>query len=204
MAPVERYYGDKIALHGPTPAGVDWSSLATQHLRFTQLLAVCDFSGPFSLDDLGCGYGAVLDWLDQSRPGHAVDYLGIDLSRAMVLQARALWRRRPQTKFRIGRRSPRQADYAIASGIFNVKLDAATEAWERNIAGTLAGMRRTSLRGFAVNLLAPLPDHLAQPRQLYRCDPAKWMDYCRSELDCNVQLRGGYGLSEYTLLLRPR
>ena len=37
---VARYYGGKLAEHGPTPAGVDWNGVASQRLRFDQLLAV--------------------------------------------------------------------------------------------------------------------------------------------------------------------
>ena len=37
---VERYYGAKIAEHGPTARGVDWNDEASQELRFEQLLKV--------------------------------------------------------------------------------------------------------------------------------------------------------------------
>ena len=49
---VAGYYTDKVTRHGPTPLGVDWSCLPTQEMRFVQLLKLCDFSQPLSLNDI--------------------------------------------------------------------------------------------------------------------------------------------------------
>ncbi|MGZ5195649.1 MAG: class I SAM-dependent methyltransferase, partial [Ramlibacter sp.] len=89
-AGIERYYTAKIARHGATPLGVDWESVPTQELRFVQLLKICDFASLVSLNDIGCGYGALLSLLDQRAPGK-VDYLGLDLSPLMIAEARRLW-----------------------------------------------------------------------------------------------------------------
>ena len=87
-ARIEAYYGDKVARHGATPRGVDWTCVPTQELRFVQLLSLCDFSRPFSLNDLGCGYGALTGFISLFHPQAEVDYLGVDLSRAMIRRAR--------------------------------------------------------------------------------------------------------------------
>ena len=42
-AKVRDYYSGTIERHGPTPLGVDWPNAASQYLRFVQLLKVCDF-----------------------------------------------------------------------------------------------------------------------------------------------------------------
>jgi SAM-dependent methyltransferase len=183
---------------------VDWSSRATQELRFLQLLKLCDFSTPFSLDDLGCGYGALLQYLDDHHATAQVDYLGIDLSAAMLVQARKLWRDRPGVRFRAGRRSPRVADYCVASGAFNVKLQARRADWEALVEETLRDMHARCTRGFAVNFLAPVPPHLPQARQLYRCEPQRWIEFCERALHTQVRLIGGYGLPEYTLVAHRR
>jgi len=201
---VERYYTAKIALHGPTAAGVDWSCEATQELRFLQLLRLCEFGPPFSLNDLGCGYGALFGCIGRNWPAQAVDYLGVDLSKAMVAQARRLWRGARAARFRVGHGSPRTADYSVASGVFNVMLDAQRDAWEDFIRSTLTRLRDTSARGFAVNFLAPLPPHLPQPRELYRCAPSVWQDFCARHLSVQARLLAGYGLNEYTLIVRNR
>src|SRR5580693_3571806 len=78
------YYTQKVKAFGCTPFGVDWTCQPTQEMRFVQLLKLCDFSAPFSINDLGCGYGALVAFLYRRHAGCAIDYLGIDLSGEMV------------------------------------------------------------------------------------------------------------------------
>lgn len=204
-AGIDRYYSRKVNIHGPTPAGVDWPCLPTQELRFEQLLRVCGLQPPFSLNDIGCGYGALLAFLAK-RHRHAarIDYLGVDLSAAMVTEARLLWRQRPMTEFLAANTSPRVADYSVASGIFNVKLDQPRALWESFIVRTLADMHRNSRAGFAVNFLAPLAGGGAGPPELYRVEPQHWQRHCEQALGARVEVLQGYGLpQEYTLVARP-
>src|SRR5437868_9480849 len=113
-ADIAAYYSAKVARFGATPSGVDWTCQATQEMRFVQLLKLCDFASPFSLNDLGCGYGALVAYLDRRHHDCAVEYLGIDVSEAMVRQARRLWREHSGAAFAVGHASPRTADYAVA------------------------------------------------------------------------------------------
>lgn len=198
---VANYYGSRLAAYGATPLGVDWSCQLTQDLRFAQLLRACDFSGPFSLDDLGCGYGALLAFLARRHPGAGIDYLGIDMSPAMVARARSKWRRQERVAFAVGDHSPRTADYTVASGIFNVRLEADTPLWEQWIDHTLARIAASSRLGFAVNFLAPLPDGALGKPQLYRTAPGHWRGLC-GKLGFASSVLDNYGMREFTLLAR--
>lgn len=79
LADVARYYASKLEAHGTTARGVDWNGEAGQALRFDQLVRIVNAADPFSINDLGCGYGALLDYLDAR--GFKTDYTGIDVSR---------------------------------------------------------------------------------------------------------------------------
>jgi SAM-dependent methyltransferase len=199
---IERYYTAKVSAHGTTPLGVDWASVPTQELRFVQLLKVCDFRAPISLNDIGCGYGALLGFLDQRVPGK-VDYLGVDLSPRMIDEARRLWAGHTQAAFAVGNAPPRTADYSVASGIFNVKLSQPTELWAQLVRTVLHDMHASSRRGFAVNFLAPLEAGLGGAPELYRPAPGVWQEYCERTFDAGVEVLAGYGMREYTLLVRP-
>lgn len=198
---VEAYYSAKFARHGASPLGVDWSCMATQWLRFVQLLKVCSFEAPFSLNDLGCGYGALAAFLADRYPDGGIDYLGIDMSPAMVRSARRLHRGKATTHFAIGRSGSRIADYTVASGIMNVMLGSPVSLWESFVRAILLDMSHMSRRGFSVNFLRrPTPG--APPDALYCTEPATWSRFCREELGCTVELLDDYGLPEFTLLVR--
>lgn len=201
---IGQYYTQKVQAYGPTPLGVDWPCQPTQELRFVQLLRLCDFSAPFSLNDVGCGYGALLAFLARRHRRKEVDYLGLDLSAAMITEARQLWRKRGNTEFAVASASPRVADYSVASGIFNVKLDHPDALWTQFIEATLAAMQATSRRGFAVNFLAPLADSAGAAPELYRVSPSVWAGYCEREFGARVEVLDNYGMREYTLLVRAR
>src|SRR5712671_2264881 len=88
FAKVEKYYTQKISAQGPTPAGVDWNSAESQELRFTQLLRLIPTGEKFSINDYGCGYGALVDFL--AARGADFQYVGFELSEAMVAAAKRL------------------------------------------------------------------------------------------------------------------
>lgn len=200
---VEAYYAARLARHGAGPRGVDWSCTATQWLRFVQLLKICTFDAPFSLIDLGCGYGALAAFLAERYPGVSIDYLGIDLAPTMVERARRRHRGKPAIRFVVGRNSPRQADYTVASGIMNVMPGCPVPLWESFVRTMLFDMHRMSRRGFAVNFLAmPPPD--APPDMLYCPNPATWSRFCQEELGRSVEILDNYGMREFTLLARGR
>jgi len=202
-ATIQAYYDQKLQRYGATPLGVDWTCLATQELRFVHLLKLCDFSTAFSLNDLGCGYGALVAYLTKYHSQAEVDYLGVDLSAAMVRRAKRLHQRQGIVRFINGSVSPGIADYSVASGIFNVKLHHSLVSWERFVRGTLVDMDATSRRGFAVNFMAPVPRGQSSPVELYRTTPDAWTSYCQEKLGCSVEVLENYGMREFTLLARP-
>lgn len=194
------YYSEKLKRHGATARGVDWPSAASQYLRFVQLLRVCDFSQPFSLNDFGCGYGALLEYFDYRHPDVAITYHGIDIAPAMIQTARPIWKHNKLATFSIGSECPDVADYSLASGVFNIKLDWPVEAWEAYISSILIDLREKSRLGFSVNFMLPL-DEPSDEKSLYRTPPDHWVNFLQA-LDCSIEQVSNYGLREFTLLAR--
>jgi SAM-dependent methyltransferase len=201
-AVIDAYYSAKVKRFGATPRGVDWTCIATQNLRFVQLLRICDFSRDFSLNDLGCGYGALLDFCSERYPERVIDYAGIDLSPAMVKLSRRKWRNSANARFFVGQVSPRTAEVSVASGLFNVCLSLERADWESFVRATLRELRRSAMKGFSANFMAPLPNGAPPVPQLYRTAPEPWVEFCAGELGGQVQVIEGYGLREFTLLVR--
>ncbi|MBR0825824.1 class I SAM-dependent methyltransferase [Bradyrhizobium manausense] len=203
-AQVRSYYSGKIERYGSTPLGVDWPNAISQYLRFVQLLRLCDFTKPFSLTDFGCGYGALLEFLAMRHADCPVRYRGIDISPAMVAAAQKRWSKRPDTTFAIGSRCSQVSDYVLTSGTLNVRLGRPVPEWKRYVETILADMQRNSRVGFAANFMLP-HDKGRTEQALYRTRPQPWIDFCRKQLGCEVEVLTDYGLREFTLLARcPR
>jgi SAM-dependent methyltransferase len=201
---IAAYYTAKVKEFGCTPFGVDWTCVATQEMRFVQLLKLCDFGAPFTLNDLGCGYGAMAAFLRRRHGACSVDYMGIDLSKEMVRRARAQWQGVDRVRFVEGCCSPRTADYSVASGIFNVRLAVSDDCWNTFISATLRELAMTSSRGFAVNFIDHAPGSQGVPQGLYTTSPEPWIKYCVEHIGTDVELIKGYGMLEFSLLIRHR
>jgi len=197
---VARYYGEKIRLHGPTARGADWNSLESQGMRFAQLLKIADRAGPFSINDYGCGYGALLDYLKENFC--AVQYCGFDISNRMLAAARQLHRETEQVRFVSREEDLSPADFTLASGVFNVRLTTTVEKWEDYLCRTLDSMNALSRRGFAFNLLTTFSDPERRRPHLYYGDPSFYFELCKKRYSRFVSLLHDYPLYEFTILVR--
>lgn len=195
LSEVANYYSSKLAAHGATPAGVDWNGEEGQLLRFERLAKVVQ-KQPCSVIDVGCGYGALLEYLSQR---FEVDYTGVDVSASMVDAARE---RYPQGRFILNTEAQRTADYAIASGIFNVKLRRSEKEWEEYVKSTLDLLDRSGALGFAFNCLTSYSDPEKMRPDLYYADPSRLFDHCKRKYSKNVALLHDYGLYEFTIIVR--
>jgi len=198
---VAAYYEDKLARHGDTPQGVDWNGAEGQFTRFAQLCKLLPAQGRFSINDLGCGYGALHEYLRARFTDF--HYAGWDLSQDMVNAARARCESDAgNASFHVASVPATVADYGVASGIFNVKLDSAIEPWRQYVLDTLDALDRTSTRGFAFNCLTAYSDADRMRPHLYYPNPGEWFDICKRRYARNVALLHDYGLYEFTVLVR--
>jgi SAM-dependent methyltransferase len=197
---VRDYYEGKLRQHGATPNGVDWNGEASQQVRFDSLSKVitCSADEPFSIDDYGCGYGAYLRYLTDHGFEKA-DYLGLDVSTDMVNEGQRL---HPAASFVVASTSSRVADYAVASGIFNVALENDRTTWEKYVLDTLDAMHALTKRGFSFNCLTSYSDAGHMRPHLYYGDPCFFFDHCKRRYSRQVALLHDYGLYEFTIIVR--
>lgn len=201
LSEVASYYSDKLAEYGETPHGVDWNGEDSQILRFEQLCRLIqDESEAFSLNDLGCGYGAMFDFL--SKKYSITSYLGIDVSEEMVRAAESRYKATPVARFIAKAEPDVVADYSIASGIFNVRLERTDREWYDYLQATLDILDRTSRRGFAFNCLTSYSDEDKKRGYLYYADPCRLFDLCKNRYSRNIALLHDYELFEFTILVR--
>jgi SAM-dependent methyltransferase len=197
---VAHYYAEKLRAFGATPQGVDWNSADSQALRFSRLLQVLENDGEVSINDYGCGYGALVDYLRST--GRRLTYCGFDISEAMIGAARARHAGSTWCSFTADLARLLPADYTVASGIFNVKLDYPVETWREYALQTLATLGSLSTRGFAFNMLSTYSDPEKRREDLFYADPLHVFDLCKRRFSPRVSLIHDYPLYEFTIVVR--
>ncbi len=107
----------------------------------------------------GCGYGALCDYL---RERYATfSYHGIDVSDTMRAAGERRFAGIPGVTFATACRPDRIADFAVASGIFNVRMGRGDLEWQDYLRDTLDVLNETSRHGFRIQL----PDLLFRSRE---------------------------------------
>ena len=200
LSEVSDYYTGKLQEFGPTPKGVDWKDRNSQILRYDQLYRLFETSPDGGIIDFGCGYGEFLSYLRRREIQSA--YCGIDVSPAMVEAAKSRFADDPHARFIVGTAPRSPADYAVASGIFNVRLRFSTRDWEQYMGETLKVMNGASLRGFAFNCLTSYSDPEYRRDDLYYGDSCYWFDHCKKNFSRKVNLLHDYELYEFTIIVR--
>jgi SAM-dependent methyltransferase len=197
LAGVEALYTANLAEHGTSSASVGWPDADAQKLRFDKLAYVVDGAAPITVNDWGCGYGAMFRYLDER---YTLDgYTGYDISAEMLDAARGFVDD-PRARWVQGAEVTEDADYSFVSGTFNVRMEASDAAWQRYVEDTLRLLAQRSRRGFAFNLLTTYVDW--RKDDLFYADPAHFFSFCRENLSSQVTLLHDYPLYEWTIAVR--
>lgn len=195
------YYSQKVRDFGATPKGVDWNGEDSQFNRFAQLSRVFnDFKG--SCADVGCGYGAYLEYLDAINASE-IKYSGYDLSKEMIDAAKEAHPSYSDQFHLINSiKEIPVVDYAVASGIYNVRQDIGDEKWKSYIFESLQEMNSICTKGFAFNVLTSYSDADKKRDYLYYASPEDFFKFCKTEFSRNVALLHDYDLYEFTIVVK--
>ncbi|HQQ81632.1 MAG TPA: methyltransferase domain-containing protein [Cyclobacteriaceae bacterium] len=199
---IDDFFRRKLQDFGPSAEGMGWRDRQAQWIRFRQLIKVIEPTGSFSINDVGCGSGDLIQLLQEEFPDRYL-YTGYDALPEMVAAARKQYPIASVT-FRslTSYDEIQEADYAVASGIFNVRNSSSDETWLSYILTTLHAMNESSTRGFAFNALTSYSDHDRMRPELYYADPLFLFDYCKKNFSRNVALLHDYGIFDFTILVR--
>jgi SAM-dependent methyltransferase len=192
------YYEQALATYGDDPRGVNWRDAASQQLRFAVLCGVGDLAGA-RVHEVGCGLAHLADFLRERGVG--CEYVGSDISEAMVAQAR----RRLRTGVELHRAdlladddAPwMAADYLVTSGMFHVRGTRPPGEWRGFVEAMLERMFALARRGVAFNMMTSYVSY--EDAHLYYAPPAEMLDFCVRNLSRRVVIRHDYPLWEYTL-----
>ena len=198
IAQISAYYSARLAEHGPCSLGVDWNGAESHHSTHNQFLRLLAGKPTASVLDLGCGYGDFLPFLRQA--GFKGLYVGLDVAPAMIEEARRLHGEGSDHSWQIGSVPEGPQDFAIASGVFNVKGGVPDEEWVAYVWKTIERLAQTSRLGFAFNILSTSSDPERRRPNLFYADPVTTLASCLSRFGRHIALLQDYGLYEFTII----
>jgi len=196
----EQFYASLLEEHGETAAGVGWKTDENRDVRFAQMHKLIAPDTSYSLNEIGCGYGAFLEYLQGQ--GHIVRYCGFDLLPAMLEAARKRHRASEECAWVSQIDAMPIADYTVAIGTYNFKGDYSDVAWFDIVLGYLHKMRALSTKGFAFGMRSSYSDPAFRKPGIYHADPLRWFDVCKQEFSSDVALLHDYGHYDFTMLVR--
>lgn len=197
---VAAYFDDKFDKYGLSPQGVDWNGFASQGTRFEQVLKLIPpHVESLSINDIGCGYGQLVEYLTQYDD---INYRGYDLSEKMIFAANSKYGSSKFNFIKINNFSDvLEADYSVSSGIYNMKLDVNHSEWTDYVLDSLRLIHEKSKLGFSFNMLTSYSDAEKKRDDLYYGDPCFYFDFCKNNFSKNVALLHNYGLYDFTILV---
>ena len=197
---ISQVFSFRVRTFGDTPAGVLWKNSEGQQLRFEVLFGLLvdqPPSDPVSINDFGCGYGAMFDFLLNIPSMAGMNYFGYDISREMINSAKQHNHDKRAT-FSEASKIETPADYTFVSGTFNLNLDVDDGLWSTYVKSTLNQLWSMSNKGLAFNMLDI--SHPDQEIGLFYANAEEYMSFCRT-LSTNVNLIDNYHLNEWTIFI---
>ena len=199
---VKKLYTKNWQSYGYDSRSVGWKDEESHVLRFQKLVQVIEQANDIvdiSINDYGCGYGAMFKYLDKLPYIRLAKYYGYDISEEM-LTAAAEYIADERAQWINSKDISSEADYSFVSGTFNVRFDNSDEVWRKFIEETLLKMGHMSKSGFAFNLLSTYVDW--REEHLYYGDPYYFFDFCKTRISRYVSLLHDYPLYEWTICVR--
>jgi len=198
---VQRVYSYRINEYGPVANGVFWRDEDGQILRLELLLQAVtpeDLNGPITVNDLGCGYGALFDLLADERMLEGGHYYGYDIAPDMIAQAQAR-HADPRANFILSPVATEAADYSFVSGTYNMSMGANTALWTHYVKTSLDMLWKKTNKIMAFNMLdSHAPNKLDD---LYYADRRTILEHALT-LSPEVEVIDDYPLDEFTVIVK--
>ena len=152
---LNRTYQTRLAKEGYNPRGVFWRSKSSQVARFDSLLSLVHKLKPkitVSIADIGCGYGAMFEFISSSPKFNYFDYHGVDINSAMI---EACQKKYPSQTglFSIGNKPQKEVDFCLFSGTFNLTHSNDSALWTDYVFSCLKKCMTRTRHGLVLNLL---------------------------------------------------
>lgn len=202
LQPVAKLFDKSVQVFGANHKAVAWRDPILQFRRFQVFSGLMtsseDAKGGVSVNDLGCGYGAMFHAFADLPPLKNGKFFGYDISSEMLAVARKHIRD-PRATFIQSHVATEEADYSFVSGTYNMKLGAKNERWREYVEDNLVQLWSVTKRALGFNMLS---SH--NPRRettLYYADPEHFTEFCRRNISPNLRRINNMSPEEWTIFI---
>ena len=129
---IAEIYNERFLKFGPLPKASMWYSKKRQFTRFDIILnqiKSLSQKNKISVSDIGCGYGAFLEFLSERKYSRELHYYGYDVSDEVVKFCQKKYSKR--ASFHTGSIPVMVSDFIIMSGTFNYFPSGDYNAWRQ-------------------------------------------------------------------------
>ena len=173
-ASINSAYTRRFKQKGAAAEGVFWASRLSQTARFDHILAriiAHDNSQRLNLADIGCGYGALWEFIQKTVRYQHFNYQGYDINSTMISYCTRNFDNGAR-RFQIGRKPDGKTDYAVFVGTFNLCHTDDYMLWQDYILRQLTLSWKQVQKGIALNITS-LPKAKIH-NQIFYAEPDKF------------------------------
>ena len=187
--------------YGSEPKAAAWRDRERQLRRFqifSGLFEIVSADTGFSVNDLGCGYGAMFEAYRDLPAFKNAHYYGYDIStgmldeaRANISDSRAVWIHSHE--------ATHDADFSFISGTYNLNLNADVDLWRQYVEENLLQLWSKTRVALGFNMLSAHAPK--RQKTLYYADPDHFLAFCRTHMSNQVRLVDRLAPEEFVIFV---
>ena len=166
---VTEAYSCRLKQQGSNARGVFWASRLSQYARFDHALMLLQakWHNKAKICDIGCGYGALFDFIGKTPRYQSLDYHGIDINKDMIAACLQLFGR--TAPFTCDRMPPTMVDVGVYIGTFNLCHADSYTLWQNYIVTQLGKSWDKCQCGIILNITSKPSAHIHN--QIFYAEP---------------------------------
>ncbi len=173
-------YTKRYKKFGPTPKGSFWISKQRQYKRFEIILQeiqkISNGPQPIKLADIGCGYGAMADYLISTKQINTYSYQGYDISPILIEECNKKISDL-NISFSLGKKPNSLSMFTIMSGTYNLSMTRDVLEWEEYVFKCLSECWKLTSNAMIFNLQVSDKQRVSDSN-IYFAEASRVIDRC--------------------------
>ncbi|MDB4197646.1 class I SAM-dependent methyltransferase [Ascidiaceihabitans sp.] len=184
---LENKYSRRFKKYGATAEGSYWISKARQELRFEIMIKEMlklQNNLELSIGDIGCGYGALVNYIATKYNPKNIRYFGADISTDLIKYCTKNYDLR-WAKFTVGSKPHSDVDVCLMSGTYNLAATHNALDWENHIFKNLTECWSKTQKMLIFNLQTSDTTHISSGKIFY-ANKKNILNRCNAQLNTAV------------------